>query len=58
MDRDDSLQHHFGLHAQITQGFLLRPSVLVWLFFGLVLLFVFFSLGSLALVLNSYRPRN
>lgn len=27
VDRDDSL-HHLGLHAQISQGFLLRPSML------------------------------
>lgn len=27
VDRDDSL-HQLGLHAQISQGFLLRPSML------------------------------
>lgn len=28
MDRSDGLQHHCGLHAQISLDFLLRPSML------------------------------
>lgn len=51
VDRDDRL-HHLGLHAQISQGFLLRPSML-FCFVGF-----FFPSGSLGLVLNSYHPRN
>lgn len=49
VDRDDSLQRCFSLHAQISQGFLLSPSMLVW---------GFFHFGSWGLVLHSNRPRN